>query len=99
MLHPNHPPSGKEWAAAKKEYDDFVNIVEVDPPMFGNAFRINLGCGDKACSGRFDLRAQKLEIFDPRTPQFALLDLGGTLEHDIYVDSGAFLTSNTGISP
>ena len=66
-LHPNHPPTGKERAAALQTNIDFVNSVEVNPPMFGNAFRINVRC-DEACSGRFDLKAQKLETFDPRTP-------------------------------
>ena len=79
-LHPNHPPTGKERAAALKESIDKIHVVEVDPPMFGNAFRINLGYDGKgsASSGRFDLRAQKLENFDPRIPQLAMLDLGGT---------------------
>ena len=81
-LYSNYYPTGNERAAVKKEFIDEVHVVEVDPPMFGNAFSFNLGYEGKgsASSGRFDLRAQKLENFDPRIPQLAMLDLGGTFD-------------------
>ena len=103
-LHPNHYYKN-DRGANSIENVDFVYSVEVNPPMFGNAFRINVRC-DAACSGRFDLKAQKLETFDPRTPQLALMDLGAVFilppseEVITYFDERGFnplLSSNIGI--